>query len=475
MKFLFINQRKSGWLRSFNDSRRVRMKKILILAYDYPPYVSVGGLRPFSWFQYLGEFGVFPVVVTRQWSNEYGNHLDYIAPGESGETVVERSEKGIVIKTPYAPNLSNKLLLKYGESRFKLLRRFITLFYEFSQFFFKIGTKSELYFEADKFLSENKADIIIATGEPFILFKYASELSKKYDIPWIADYRDPWTQDKKRREIGIPEIWDAFLEKRILSNAGAITTVSKFFQRQIESLISGKSFYVVPNGFDPDAVEKVEEIGQSKEKLSIGFAGTIYNWHPIESFLRVCNDFAGSFQQTPRFEINFYGINIENKIRNLIETEFQNLESVVKIYPKMPNEKLLKKLAENNVFLLFNYYSYMGTKIYDYLGLKRRIILCYGDDKEAGGLKEKFYNMDEPGLDNEHLQEQAIEETNSGVVVKDANHLRSVLNELYSEFETGGFIACNSVNIEKFSRKIQVGNLVKVIEKTMAIYQETQL
>ncbi len=450
------------------------MKKILILAYDYPPYVSVGGLRPFSWFRYLGEFDVFPVVVTRQWGNRHGNHLDYIAAGEADETIVERSDKGIVIKTPYAPNLSNRLLLKYGESRFKLLRRFISLFYEFSQFFFKVGPKSELYFEADKFLSGNKADIIIATGEPFILFKYASELSKKHGIPWIADYRDPWTQDKKRRETGIPEFWDAFLEKRILSNAGAITTVSKFFQRQIENLVSDKSFYIVPNGFDPDAIGKVRKISQSNEKLSIGFAGTIYNWHPIESFLRVCNDFAGSFRETPRFEINFYGINIENKIRDLVENEFQNLEPVVKIYPKMPNEKMLEKLASDNVFLLFNYYSYMGTKIYDYLGLKRRIILCYGDDEEASELKEKFYNMEEPGLDNEHLQEQVIEETNSGIVVKDANHLRSVLHKLYTEFETNGFIECSSVNIEKFSRKLQTGNLVNVIEKTLAIYKENQ-
>jgi hypothetical protein len=46
------------------------MKKLLILAYDFPPYVSVGGLRPYNWFKYLKEFGVEPIVVTRQWGNE---------------------------------------------------------------------------------------------------------------------------------------------------------------------------------------------------------------------------------------------------------------------------------------------------------------------------------------------------------------------------------------------------------------------
>ena len=34
------------------------MIKVLILAYDFPPYVSVRGLRPFSWHKYFREFGI---------------------------------------------------------------------------------------------------------------------------------------------------------------------------------------------------------------------------------------------------------------------------------------------------------------------------------------------------------------------------------------------------------------------------------
>lgn len=54
------------------------MKKVLILAYDFPPYVSVGGMRPYNWYRYLKEFDVEPVVITRQWENKHGNQLDYI-------------------------------------------------------------------------------------------------------------------------------------------------------------------------------------------------------------------------------------------------------------------------------------------------------------------------------------------------------------------------------------------------------------
>ena len=42
------------------------MKKVLILAYDFPPYVSVGGLRPYSWYKYFHEFGLYSVFVPEQ-------------------------------------------------------------------------------------------------------------------------------------------------------------------------------------------------------------------------------------------------------------------------------------------------------------------------------------------------------------------------------------------------------------------------
>lgn len=442
--------------------------KLIILAYDYPPYVSVGGLRPYSWSKYLPEFGVFPIVITRQWDNKYGNHLDYIAPSVSTETVYEKSNNGIIIKAPYIPNLANNLLLKYGESKFSLLRKGISGIYEIGQFFYLSGAKSSIYFAADKYLAKNKADIIIATGEPFILFKYASALSEKYNIPWIADYRDPWTQDKSRNEKGFPRTLDVFLEKKILSNASAVTTVSTFFQRKIETLILNKSFYILPNGYNEDAINSIKHIEQSKIKLSIGFVGTIYKWHPIESFLRVSNDFVGNFVEKPKFEINFYGINIEDKIKKLIFDKYHNLETVVNVYPKMSNEKLLKKLAKNNLLLLFNYYSYMGTKIYEYLALKRQILLCYDDDEETQKLKDEYYNMDEEEtfVDN-HPQKQAIKATNSGIIVKDDKHLKQLLNSLYAEFEEKRFIECNSLQTEKYSRKIQVKKLAEIINQVI--------
>jgi glycosyltransferase involved in cell wall biosynthesis len=438
------------------------LKKLLILAYDFPPYVSVGGLRPYNWFRYLKEYGVEPIVITRQWQNTHGNQLDYISAGYSPISVKEKTEFGTIIRTPYTPNLSNRLLLRYGEHKFRFIRKAISGFYEFAQFLYPVGPKSEIYAAARAYLKENKVDAIIATGDPFVLFQYAAQLSKEFGIPWIADYRDPWSHNQEHQKFFIQKWWNQLLEKRSVSTAVHIATVSTFVHQKIDSLIPNKPYSILPNGYDPEIIDSVQYIPQASEKLNIGFVGTIYEWHPLESFLRVCEAFVKE-QPDVKLQLNFYGTNLQEKLTDLVEQNYPSLLDHLYVSPRMPNEEVLRLLAANNVVLLFNYYSYMGTKIFDYLGIRRKMLLCYTKDKEALELKRKYYRIQELESESGQLQADLINATHSGIVVKDAEHLQVVLNELWEEFAETGMIRCDSVGVEKYSRKIQVEKLAGVL------------
>jgi hypothetical protein len=438
-------------------------KKVLILAYDFPPYVSVGGLRPYNWYKYLNEFGVYPILVTRQWNNDFGNEFDYISASHSNIPVSERNDLGKIIRTPYKPNLSNRLLMKYGHKKFVFIRKSITAFYELAQFFFPTGPKVQLYKEARRFLSTNKVDAIIATGDPFILFEYASKLSKEFNTPWIADYRDPWSQNKSNKINHGFSFLNKFLEKRALKNVKCISTVDQIFKTKISSLLPNKEFHILPNGFDPEALDKVKHIEQDNEILKIAFVGTVYDWHPIRSFLEVLNKYVVQFPEV-KIRFNLYGINIPNEINTMISSNFEVLEKYVSITSKLPNNLLLEELAKNNVMLLFNYYAYTGTKIYDYIGIRRKIILCYSNDEEAKVLKQKYYNIESDLVVDEQLQERIILDSKSGVVIENANCLFEELMKLQAEFVMNRKIDCNSVNVENYSRKIQVKKLAEIIK-----------
>lgn len=437
------------------------MKKILILAYDFPPYVSVGGLRPYNWYKYFREFGIEPIVITRQWSNTHGNGLDYIAPSETNELMIEQTEFGTIYRTPFKPNLSNRLLMKYGEDRFRLLRKSITAYYEIAQFLYACGPKKEIYKAAKNYLKENKVDAIIASGDPFVLFHYANHLGREFSTPWIADYRDPWSQNLNFYKTPFFKEISRKIEKKTIKNVRAITTVSEFLKIKINECNNGKDIFVIPNGFDELLFQQVSE--QKKGTcLKIKFAGSIYPWHPWKSVLHELlqvKEINGV-----NFELNLIGINIQQDVEKYVESQLKGLKDNIVYTPKVQNDVLVSLLAEANVVLLFNDYSILGTKIFDYLGIRRKIVMCYGNDPEALKLKEQFYNIEEIEGVSKQLQTDLIRDTHAGIVVNQASDMQSVFLELWNEFESTGKIACPSHGIENYSRKIQVKHLASIIQ-----------
>lgn len=436
--------------------------KVLILAYDFPPYVSVGGLRPYNWYKYLHEFDYYPIVVTRQWENAYGNELDYVAPGSSSEIIIEKTEHGTIIRTPYRPNLSNRLLLKHGNKRFKWIRKIITGYFEILQFYFNIGPKLAIYKAAKQYLENNDVDCIIATGDPFILFRYAHKLSKAAHKPWIADYRDPWSSSLNSSKNPIRNRWNRIQEKRCVKSSALITTVDELFKRKIGKVFPNKRVEIIANGYDPEPFQDAAYISQNSSELRIAFVGTIYKWHPIKIFLEEFKQFINKLD-SPKVKLVFYGINIENEIKDWIGAQNLNIEPYIEINPRIENSELIQRLANDNVMLLFNYYTFTGTKIYDYLALNRKILFCFSNDPESDAIKEQFYYTEDfPEL---RPQEKLIKERNAGIIVNKRSELGQKLNELYDEFLQKGFIETHSIVTGLYSRRNQAKMLAELFNE----------
>src|SRR6185436_13284920 len=99
------------------------MKRVLILAYDFPPYASIGGQRPASWFRYFKSLGAEPTVVTRHWDVELKSYIDCLRPSASQEVTTTSNAHGTIIRVPYVQNIRDKMLTQLGEQRLKLFRK----------------------------------------------------------------------------------------------------------------------------------------------------------------------------------------------------------------------------------------------------------------------------------------------------------------------------------------------------------------
>ena len=440
------------------------MKKVLILAYDFPPYISVSGQRPYSWYKNLKKFGIHPIIITRQWGNLNGNHLDFIQPSKKEHTTFEKTDYGMIIRTPFRPNISNKIILKYGIQKFSKIRKFITLLYEFFQFLFPIGNKRNIYFEAKKYMSINEVDYIIATGEPFILFQYAHKLSKKFNISWAGDYRDPWVLNTFNLVNPLLKYWYTFHEKKLLLSMNLILTVSDFMAANFEKYnINNVPIKVITNGYDLENIKKLGDIKQKDDVFSIAYAGSIYPYHPYKVFFDTLLELKENYSKF-NFQLTFYGTNKKNEISKDVKENYKPLEKNIKFVGKLPNNDLLEELSKANALLLFNEYSFMGTKIYDYLAVKRFVIHCFNNERDAKILKNNHFPVNDNENFSNKLQQDLIEHTYSGKSIENKKELKEILISLFNKFQKEKEINIKSKNINYFSRQAQSEKLAKIIQ-----------
>jgi glycosyltransferase involved in cell wall biosynthesis len=122
-----------------------------------------------------------------------------------------------------------------------------------------------------------RPDVIIATGSPFASFLAAWRLARHFRVPYVLDYRDPWSQ----RAYGgsHPRHWTRWLETRLLHHAAAAFSVSPAWAMALR-LISGPTpVHMIPNAFDPDELDAVEP--RALDGYSLVYAGRFYPPHRV--------------------------------------------------------------------------------------------------------------------------------------------------------------------------------------------------
>jgi glycosyltransferase involved in cell wall biosynthesis len=431
--------------------------KVLILAYDFPPLISIGGQRPYSWYKYLPQSDINVTVVTRHWSGKISSPSDYVQQTEQ-EVKTETDSSGVntVIRVPFAPNLRDKILLQFGFEKFVGLRKLLTYLYAYLEhLFFFFDSKSAIYWAAKKAIERNKPDLIIATGEPFILFRYGHYLSSEYSIPWIVDYRDGWTSNQGNYESGsLKSALDNFYrrrEKLYAGNASLITTASPTYAETLHKIHPDKEIKVVYNGFDEEFFQGLDKIVPPSEKFIISYAGTIYPHQNLEMFLDGLLDFVKAENLTQgEMEVLFYGLDSQPLARQRLFAFHPELNDFLKSEPRTEYSELIKKLRSSHLLLLLSKKeaNWLNAKIFDYMAVKRPIMLVENDEGILGKI---------------------LKEMNAGKALNSSNEVVAFLQTSYAGFKRNDLPDTN-LNPEylKYSRKQQALELAGILKSLSA-------
>ena len=113
---------------------------------------------------------------------------------------------------------------------------------------------------ARRLVRAGRADAVLTSGPPHSTHLVGLALRRTlaaHRVPWVADFRDPWTGINFYDELPMTapaRAFDAALERRVLRAADAVVTVSPTWARELEAKgrLPPGAVRVIQNGFDPD-------------------------------------------------------------------------------------------------------------------------------------------------------------------------------------------------------------------------------
>lgn len=105
-----------------------------------------------------------------------------------------------------------------------------------------------------KYLREHPVDVIVTTGPPQSMHLIGRGLHRATDIPWVADFRDPWTKIFYYKHLHLSKASDRKhhrLEQSVLDEASAVISVSPLVQQEFQEM-TRTPVALITNGYDED-------------------------------------------------------------------------------------------------------------------------------------------------------------------------------------------------------------------------------
>ncbi|MBM2839698.1 MAG: glycosyl transferase group 1 [Bacteroidetes bacterium] len=420
-------------------SAEIAPRKVLVIAYYFPPMGLSGVQRTLKFVKYLPKFGWHPTVLTVTPGGYFAQDESLLREVQSPKIRIERTEAAGPGKF-----FAKKEVVKLPSER---SRKFLS--YVSDTFFIpdnKIGWRKKAVAKAMELHKQTPFDLVFATAPPFTDFLIGTDLKSKINKPLVFDYRDPW-HDYPFKFFPTPlHKWRHYvLERRALRASSHVVTTNR---RVKESLIARFPFLthhdvdIIPQGFDPEDYKLNGATSRTSKKMCITYAGIFWEDRVPDYFLRALHEL---FKEKPvlqgRIEACFVG-NFRDE--NLRIVEELGLRDVVNVLGYLPHAECVKQLVASDVLWMIVGDDFGSPgKTYEYIGARKPILGCVPD----GFLKSTI-----------------LEAGGKAVAPDDVEGIKRAIGEYYDLFEKKALKGPSADVVEKYNRVALTGNLAKIFE-----------
>jgi glycosyltransferase involved in cell wall biosynthesis len=226
------------------------VKRVLFLAYLFPPIANSGTQRPLKFVKYLSQFGWQPTVVTAAHAD--GHRVD--------EAMLADIPAGVTVeRVPMLNERVRDAIRKWSGGTALGARAADAVSWRLRDRF----RSPDLYAQwrpmarraALRLMREGHFDAIYATGFPWTTLLVGRDVSIATGRPLVADFRDPWVGEDLFRSERPPVAEERPLERQVVEQAASVITVSTTMTKRMVAAypeLEPSKFVTIHNGYDPD-------------------------------------------------------------------------------------------------------------------------------------------------------------------------------------------------------------------------------
>ena len=242
------------------------MKKVLVIAHEFPPFSGGFVMRALKFCKYLPEFGWSSIVMASKpedcyFASGWGRDASLLDELPEEVTIVyasspmERFLRKMRVGLRRKPSTMQSVYDERG-GKPQLSQKTTSVLRNFHVFQDQSGLWNPYaYAAAMKLLAENKVDAVITTSPPHWVHMVGYKLKRKTGLPWVADFRDGWRDNPIfQARSATRRRFDDWQESRVVSLADIVLGVTPHIVRVLRNNypIHQNKFKLLHNGFDPE-------------------------------------------------------------------------------------------------------------------------------------------------------------------------------------------------------------------------------
>lgn len=307
------------------------------------------------------------------------------------------------------------------------------------------------------YLKDNPVDAVISTGPPHSMHLIAMKLHDDLGVPWIADFRDPWTGIDFYNDLHLSARSDRKhhrLENEVLVKADRVVAVGRDLADSL-SRLGARDVTVITNGYDFNEND-IHDVRLSDD-FTISHIGIIGSTRNAVTLWKALGELVAENEEfKKKLRLRLIG-QVDNTV--LLSISQNGLDGNLQHISYIPHDSVMKEQCSSQLLLLLvndtpNAKGILTGKVFEYLAARRPVLAVGPEDGDTAAL---------------------LRDTSAGIVIDFHNKekMKTVIMDFFNKYLNNNLL-CHDSSVDGYSRRnltrdyaVLLNDLIKIRKKDM--------